>query len=315
MAIHQKRKEGVVCPRGLCAGGSGIEGARSLSSELKFGLDGSDWPNREASRFVEAAGLTWHVQVLGRGPVVLCLHSTGASSHSFARLARILSTTFTVVVPDLPGHGFTDMPPSKRMGLDDVATNVSALLQSLELKPHIVVGHGAGAAVLIEMCLENRISPQRIIAINGALLPSKSPGGQLLSRLVKPLILNGFSARVFAWLNSTGGIVKFLIGRSGSNIPSPELALYERLMGNRAHVAAAMSMMAEWDLVAFGQRLKDLNVPLVLAVGTEDRAVSPDDAVRLNELLPSAKVVRLRGLGHLAHEAAPDKIAQMVSNP
>ena len=39
--------------------------------------DGRDWPNREASRFVKAAGLRWHVQVAGEGPVILLVHGTG----------------------------------------------------------------------------------------------------------------------------------------------------------------------------------------------------------------------------------------------
>ena len=48
--------------------------------------DGRDWPNREASRFVHAAGLRWHVQVMGSGPVVLLLHGTGAATHSWRDL-------------------------------------------------------------------------------------------------------------------------------------------------------------------------------------------------------------------------------------
>ena len=50
---------------------------------LDWATDGADWPNREASRFVEAAGLRWHVQVMGAGPVLLLLHGTGASTHSW----------------------------------------------------------------------------------------------------------------------------------------------------------------------------------------------------------------------------------------
>ena len=35
------------------------------------------------SRFVEAAGLRWHVQILGNGPTLLLVHGTGASTHSW----------------------------------------------------------------------------------------------------------------------------------------------------------------------------------------------------------------------------------------
>ena len=36
-----------------------------------------DWPNRQISRSVEVAGLAWHVQISGKGPLILLLHGTG----------------------------------------------------------------------------------------------------------------------------------------------------------------------------------------------------------------------------------------------
>lgn len=79
---------------------------------MNWDHDGRDWPNREHSRFVEAAGLRWHVQQMGRGPVLLLLHGTGASTHSWRALMPLLAAEFTVVAPDLPGHGFTSAPPA-----------------------------------------------------------------------------------------------------------------------------------------------------------------------------------------------------------
>ena len=71
-------------------------------------LPGRDWPNRAASRTVRAAGLNWHVQVMGSGPVLLLAHGTGAATHSWRGLAPLLAQHFTVVAPDLPGHGYTE---------------------------------------------------------------------------------------------------------------------------------------------------------------------------------------------------------------
>ena len=77
-----------------------------------------DWPNRTASRYVEAGGLRWHVQSLGdTGPVILLLHGTGAATHSWAGLAPLLATRFRVVAPDLPGHGFSGAAVGAGMSL------------------------------------------------------------------------------------------------------------------------------------------------------------------------------------------------------
>jgi magnesium chelatase accessory protein len=43
-----------------------------------------------------------------------------------------------------------------------------------------------------------------------------------------------------------------------------------------------------------------------------DLAVSSDEAFRIRQYLPGATVNYLRGLGHLAHEEQPEKIAQII---
>ena len=58
-----------------------------------WAVEGRDWPHREASRFVEAAGLRWHIQEFGRAeaPTLLLLHGTGAATHSWRGLAPLLA--------------------------------------------------------------------------------------------------------------------------------------------------------------------------------------------------------------------------------
>lgn len=283
-----------------------------MHQKLDFARDGRDWPNREASRFVEAAGFRWHVQVMGRGPVVLLVHGTAASSHSFGELAKILANAFTVVVPDLPGHGFTELPPSSRLSLPEMAADLAALLKVLDLTPVIVVGHSAGAAILIEMCLDGLIAPETIISINGALMPFDGMASQFFSPIAKLLVLNPFVPKLFAWRAASGGAVERLIGSTGSRLEPEGLRYYQRLFQNEGHVEAALGMMAGWDLHSLQRRLDDLKVPLILVVGSEDRAVPPDDAFKIRDRLPQAEVVLLRGLGHLAHEECPEKIAEIV---
>lgn len=283
-----------------------------MGDELDFAQGLEHWPNREASRFVEAGGLRWHVQVMGRGPVVLLIHGTGASSHSYGELAKILANAFTVVIPDLPGHGLTDLPSSSHLSLPAMARDVAALLDALAFKPELVVGHSAGAAILIEMCLDRLIAPRAIVSLNGALLPFGSVVGQFFSPLAKLLVINPFVPRLFAWRASSRGAVARLIANTGSHLGPDGIALYARLFQNERHVSAALGMMAKWNLSPLVGRLGDLKVPLVLVVGSEDRAVSPHDAFKIQEQVPGAEVVLLRGLGHLAHEERPEDVAQIV---
>ncbi|MFZ4410973.1 MAG: alpha/beta fold hydrolase, partial [Paracraurococcus sp.] len=81
----------------------------------------ADWPNRPTSRLVAAGGLRWHVQVAGTGPVLLLVHGTGAATHSWRDLLPLLARHFTVVAPDLPGHGFTERPRAEGLSLPGMA--------------------------------------------------------------------------------------------------------------------------------------------------------------------------------------------------
>jgi magnesium chelatase accessory protein len=71
-------------------------------------------------------------------------------------------------------------------------------------------------------------------------------------------------------------------------------------------------MMASWDLDPLERELPGLQVPLVLVVGSNDGTIRPSEAVRVQRLLPSARIVRLPGLGHLAHEERPAEVAELI---
>src|SRR5262245_57971047 len=122
-----------------------------MGTRLSWGADGRDWPNHNASRFVEAAGYRWHVQVMGEGPVALLAHGTGAATHSWRMLMPLLAQHFTVVAPDLPGHGFTQSPPGHRLSLVGMAQDLAALCKTLGVSPPLALGHSAGAAILARM--------------------------------------------------------------------------------------------------------------------------------------------------------------------
>ncbi len=273
--------------------------------------EGADWPLRAASRFVEADGLRWHVQVLGRGPVLLLLHGTGGAGHSWRDLAPLLARDFTVVAPDLPGHGFTAPPPNAGLTLPGMARLVRSLLDALGLEPAFCAGHSAGAAVLIRMTLDGLLHPAGIVSLNGALIPYGGQAGPIASTMARMLFLNPVAPRLFAW-TFAGRDAARLVERSGSTIDARGLELYARLARRPAHVGAALGMMANWDLATLDEDMRRLAVPLVLVIASNDRAIPPGDAVQVRGLVPAARIVELPGLGHLAHEEDPDGIAALI---
>ncbi|MGW9821640.1 magnesium chelatase accessory protein [Methylorubrum extorquens] len=275
--------------------------------------DGRDWPHRAASRFVEAAGLRWHVQEFGEpdAPGLLLLHGTGAATHSWRGLAPLLAERFRVVAPDLPGHGFTDPLPPRRLSLPGMAEAVGDLVNALGLTPRLAIGHSAGAAVLARMCLDRRIDPDLLVALNGALTPFPGVASFLFPGIARMLFLNPVTPKVFAW-SADRAAVRRLIDGTGSRLDPQGLDLYRRLFTRPGHVAGALGMMANWDLPALARDLPRLETRTLLVVGGDDKAIKPDDSFALRERLRSARVELLRGLGHLAHEEAPERVAEII---
>ncbi len=282
---------------------------------MEWSRDGASWPNRTLSRFVAAGGLTWHVQVAGEGPVLLLVHGTAASTHSWRDVLPVLAAEFRVVAVDLPGHAFTSAPRgSSGWTLPGMAAAVAELVRALDVAPEAVVGHSAGAAILVRACLDHRIAPRRIVSVNGALLPFDGVGRHLFPTLARLMFLNPLMPMIFAWRGAQGSAVADLIGSTGSRIDADGLAIYKRLMSDRDHVAAALRMMASWDLETLAHDLPRLTVPLTLIAAAEDTAIPAGDAWRVRERLPGATVVRLPGLGHLAHEERPDELARVIAD-
>lgn len=284
-----------------------------MTERLDFATDGLGWPHRTASRFVQAAGMRWHVQEFGSGPVLLLLHGTAASTHSWRGLAPLLARDHRVVALDLPGHGFTDRIPGATNALPNMARAVGTLLRELGISPEAAVGHSAGAAILIRMACDGEFkSTTKIIGLNAALLPYGGFPGRLLMPVARALAANSMLARVLMWRASDLNSVERVLTSTGSQIDRAGVEHYAKLFRNPAHVAAAMDMMAHWDLDGLVQDLARLRQPVVLIACGGDQAVRADDAFMIKESVPTVAVEFIRALGHLAHEEQPEAIASLL---
>ncbi len=275
-------------------------------------IDGRDWPNRECSHFVSAGGVRWHVQQMGEGPVLLLVHGTGAATHSWRDLASLLARHFTVVAPDLPGHGFSSSPSASALSLPRMSAGLAYLLEKLGALPELTLGHSAGAAILARMCLDERIHPRALISLNGALLPLRGLAGQWFSPAARLLAANPLVPRLFAWGSSSPQAVQRLVDSTGSSLDQRGMDLYRRLISTPGHVAASLGMMANWDLTSLERDLPRLQTPLTLIVAERDGMVRPAEGRRVQALLPQAEILTLPGLGHLAHEEDPQSVIDLI---
>lgn len=297
-----------------------------MTQRLQWDTDGHQWPHRLHSRFVQAAGLGWHVQQFAaarpNAPDALLIHGTGASTHSWRALIGLLTPHFNVLSFDLPGHAFTDLPPggasAPQMSLPGMANAIGQLLAATGVNPALIVGHSAGAAIGVRMSLDGVAAPRHIVSINGALQPLGGLAGQVFSPVARLMSTLPFVPTLFSRQAAQPSVLQKLIASTGSTLDAEGMALYGQLVSNPGHAAGALAMMANWDLPQLAMDLPRLATPLSLIVASQDHTVPPRQAARLVAHWPASsvraapQVVTLTGLGHLAHEEQPALVAQQV---
>lgn len=274
---------------------------------------GKDWPNNQASRFEQVGATRWHYQRMGKGPVMLLLHGAGAATHTWRDLLPLLAQHFDVIAPDLPGHGFTRVQSRRQCSLPRMAGAIVELMEHLGLRPAVITGHSAGAAIALWSGLNCGLVPQRMIGLNPALTPFRGISGLLFPPLAKALALNPLVPWAFATLARGPGAVDRLIEGTGSHIDGRGRALYAKLIARSDHVDGALSMMALWNLDPLLEDLGRLSFPVDLFVGGGDLTVPPAEAVALGQQFDHITVHRIPRLGHLMHEEDPGDFARRIT--
>lgn len=280
-------------------------------------VEGQDWPNRKASRFIAVDGYNWHVQQMGPGkktaPVCLLLHGTGAATHSWRDLMPLLARHYRVISLDLPGHGFTRPNPSRQVSLPKMAKSIGLLLDELKACPGLIVGHSAGTAIGAQLMLEKHWNIP-LVGLNPALLPFPGLAAKIFPQLAKMLFINPFVSHIFARMaRHPGETERFLKRSTGSKIDKPGVNYYERMFNRSGHCDGAIRMMANWRLEDLQRRLPDIVAPVLLVHASKDRAIPKSAVSQAADLIANCEVELVSGLGHLAHEEDPQQLAEIIT--
>ena len=128
------------------------------------------------SRFAEAGGVRLHYLTAGHGPAVILLHGYTQTSLMWRPLILRLANRFTVIAPDLPGIGDSEVPKD---GLDmkSAAIRIHTLAKSLGVQKARVVGHDIGLMVAYAYAAQFPDETEKL-AVMDAFLPGV-PGWEL----------------------------------------------------------------------------------------------------------------------------------------
>jgi len=147
--------------------GSAVLGLFFFSNAISAKADPA--PETIVSRFAKADGVKMHYLTAGRGPAVILLHGYTQTSRMWKPIIPLLAERFTVIAPDLPGIGDSEIPVD---GLDmkTAAIRIHALAKSLGVEKARVVGHDIGLMVAYAYAAQFPAEVERLVVMD-AFLP------------------------------------------------------------------------------------------------------------------------------------------------
>jgi pimeloyl-ACP methyl ester carboxylesterase len=253
----------------------------------------------------------------GRGPVLLLVHGMAGSSVTWRNVIPALALRFTVVAPDLLGHGRSDKPRGE-YSLGAHANMLRDLLDALGHTRATFVGQSLGGGVALQLAYQFPERCERLVLVSsGGLGQDVSlllrllslPGAEYVLPLVCTPGLRDAGLRVVTWLDRAG--VR----------PSPAtqeiLRSYASLTDADSREAFFRTLRAVIDLsgqtVSASDRLYLASrVPMLIVWGARDPIIPVSHAVAAHRAIPASRLEIFDAAGHYPHCEAPERFVKVL---
>ncbi len=270
-------------------------------------------------KFADVGGMSIRYIEGGSGPAVLLFHgaSLGSSADVYRRtIGPLAEAGFRAIAFDFPGFGLSDYSEDGSMALKKKTT--MGLMDALGLEKAALVGHSQAGNVAIALGLEH---PQRISHIiilgTGSLLPPLEGGAGKREEAVLQR-MDQRMAKTEPTIEDTRKLLEANLFHQ-ELITEEELALrHARSVGRNFEAfvarneARAKSGGGGGGGTPLWQRLKELEMPLLMIYGREDRARAADRFAQLKEKEPGLDMHLAEGCKHLVPWDAADLFQKLA---
>lgn len=249
-------------------------------------------------------------------PTVLLIHGMAGNSQTWREVMPKLAENFTVLAPDLLGHGESAKPMGD-YSLGAYASGLRDLLAVLGLGPVTVAGQSLGGGVAMQLAYQHPELVDRLVLVgSGGLGREVSwmlraltlPGAEYAMPLIFPRFLRGRGDTVGRVLHERG-------------LRAPRLAemwkAYISLTQAENRAAFVRTLRAVID--PGGQSVNATDrlylaaaMPTLIIWGGEDQVIPVEHAHRAHELIPGSRLEIFEGIGHFPHAEEPMRFAEVV---
>ena len=257
-------------------------------------------------KFLAINGRRVCYQDVGEGFPVLFGHSYLWDHAMWAPQVAQLSKMYRCIVPDLWGHGQSAALPKVPYSVEEVADDMAALLEALQIESYAVVGLSVGGMWAAHLALRDPdkvralvlmdtflgAEPENAKARYFAMLDLAEKSGSFPLPLIDQILPMFFSARTL---------------RAGL----PLVSAFQKTLVNLP--AAAIPSIVQLGRAIFGrdsleQQLPYIDVPTLIMVGREDLPRPVAEAERMARLIPGAQLRVIENAGHISNLEKPEVV-------
>lgn len=255
----------------------------------------------------------------GEGPALLLLHGLGCDHTTWLPVIHDLAKHFTVIAPDLLGHGASAKPRAD-YSVGGYANGMRDLLTVLNIDKVTVVGHSFGGGIAMQFVYQFPERTERMILVApGGLGPEVSP-------LIRAVTLPGFHQLM--GLATLPGVRH--VGKAGLRALSrsqltaardlDEVAeIYESFKDPRAraairHVVRAVVDMRGQIVTMVDRAYLTQAMPMLVVWGADDAVIPAKHAENVAHIAPGVMVELMPNSGHFPHKDHPDRFVKIVQD-
>ena len=252
----------------------------------------------------------------GNGPPLIILHGLFGSSDNWVTIAKNLSDSFTVYLPDQRNHG--QSPHSGKHDYDSMRDDLFELVNDLSLKKFFLAGHSMGGKTAISFALK---WPEML---NGLLIADISP---FVNENIRQSVYTEHQIILNAILSTD---LKKIITRSQADyilrdkIPSEKirgliLKNMERVSDNHfGWKINAQSLLDNMEKIMDGIERHTLpgqqitGYPVIFLKGGDSDYIPSGDLVDIQKIFPAAEIIEVPGAGHWIQVDKPDEVVKNI---
>ncbi|KRB73400.1 hypothetical protein ASE01_21680 [Nocardioides sp. Root190] len=262
--------------------------------------------------------------IKGSGPAVLLLHGLACDHTTWSPVIDRLAEKYTVIAPDLLGHGFSDKPRADYT-LGGYANGMRDLLTVLGIDKVTVVGHSFGGGVAMQFAYQFPERTHRMMLVaTGGLGPEVTPLIKLIQvpgwfRVMGALTLPGvrhvetFALRTAAEYGDFGPLRKYT--RDLDEVADIVESWKDRR--TRFAIRHLVRAVIDWrgQIVTMADRayLTDA-MPMAVVWGGEDQVIPVRHASNAAALAPDVRIEVLADAGHFPHKDHPEDFARILDD-